>query len=86
MIFQHESKDLKKRLRSTEDNIKSMEAENHRFLTILKEVHSKISPILTPQPTTSPSSSLTTATNKTSSEKSGNETSVVNGKSSLASE
>merc|ERR1712141_918774 len=46
--LQNEAKDLKKKLRSINDSMKSTETENHRYMSILKEVHSKISPLFVP--------------------------------------
>ena len=86
-IYQHEAKDLKKRLRSAEDNVKSTETENNRYLSILKEVHTKISPIITTQVQSVVNTSSTSANNKTSSDKIGNDdSSIVNGKSSAVCE
>merc|ERR1711936_1248879 len=66
--LQLESKDLKKRLRAVEDSMKSTETENIRYLSILKEVHTKISPIIVSQVQSSstPPTSSTAAGNKTS--------------------
>ena len=88
MSFKLESKDLKKRLRAVEDNMKSTETENIRYLSILKEVHTKISPIIVSQVQSSstPPTSSTAASNKTSEKIGSEETSTVNGKISSVSE
>ena len=82
---------MKKRLRSAEDNLKATETENHRYMSILKEVHSKISPLITPIQSQSTSNTASTssslANNKISSEKStAEDNAFLNGKSSVASE
>jgi hypothetical protein len=40
--FQTELKDLKKRLRANEDEMKKLESENAKFLSTLKEFQTKI--------------------------------------------
>jgi hypothetical protein len=41
--FQTELKDLKKRLRSSEDEVKKLESENSKYFSALKEVQAKVS-------------------------------------------
>ena len=57
---------MKKKLRSVEDNMKTVESENHRYLSILKEVHTKITPIISSQVQTDSNSSSAASDNKTS--------------------
>jgi len=64
--------------------MKTVETENNRYISILKEVHTKISPLISPQlqpPTNSLSSAATSG--KTVHEKTGNDdTTLANGKTS----
>ena len=85
---QNEAKDLKKKLRSIEDSMKSTETENHRYMSILKEVHAKISPLFVPQGQSTPgSSSVSVSAISKATEKSvSDETSITNGKNSNVSE
>jgi len=81
--LQHEAKDLKKKLRSVEDNMKTVESENHRYLSILKEVHTKITPIISSQVQSDSNSSSAASDNKTSVTKQEikqEDTSILNGK------
>ena len=85
---QNEAKDLKKKLRSIEDSMKSTETENHRYMSILKEVHSKISPLFVPQGQSTPGSSSVTVSgvSKTTEKSVSDETSITNGKNASVSE
>ena len=66
--------------------MKSVETENNRYISILKEVHSKISPLISPQVNLLANSS-TAATSSKTNEKSGNDdTGLANGKTSGVSE
>ena len=53
-------------MRSVEDNMKTVESENHRYLSILKEVHTKITPIISSQVQSDSNSSSAASDNKTS--------------------
>ena len=85
---QNEAKDLKKKLRSIEDSMKSTETENHRYMSILKEVHSKISPLFVPQGQSTPGSSSVSVSgiSKTTEKSVSDETSITNGKNASVSE
>jgi hypothetical protein len=68
--------------------MKTVESENNRYISILKEVHTKISPLIAPQvqpPTNSSSSAATSG--KTLLEKTGNDdAALANGKTAGVSE
>lgn len=68
--------------------MKSTETENHRYMSILKEVHSKISPLFVPPGQSTPGlSSVSVSTTSKATEKSiSDETSITNGKNSSVSE
>ena len=74
--FQTELKDLKKRLRSSEDEVKKLESENSKYFSALKEVQAKVSAavgasiaadetIAEPAATTTTSTTTTTVNGKT---------------------
>ena len=70
-------------MRSVEDNMKTVESENHRYLSILKEVHTKITPTISSQVQSDLNSSSAASDNKTKVEKQEikqEDTSSLNGK------
>ena len=78
-LLQNEVKDLKKKLRSVEDELKKVQSENSKFLSTITHIYNRVSPIAAPPPSTA--SSAGTEQPKSEATKS-NEKELQNGKKS----
>ncbi len=63
-LFQTELKDLKKRLRSNEDEMKKLESENAKFLSTLKDFQTKILTVVGSNPAEETEASATSLNGK----------------------
>ena len=77
--LQGELKDVKKKLRSSEDEVKKLEAENSKFLTLLKDIQAKVSASI------GSSTSSADPCDATSASSSASASATVNGKSESSS-